>query len=800
MLQPEITQTIPGQVLKTGLEPFIGRLKLAAYRLTERPRELSRYFGKPQTPEIREVTLEDSFQVLSEIGNSIRGEKGVPENFLRQKNEEWIQVKSAVKEIIGDDVVISDYVSLDPENREHTLYLYRGGSMHALRINPENNSREGILQALETGGSVQAPDGVIKDRDGIKVISKSAELEVALRALGGERDNQELRYLTVNANSFPLRRHEKFERDGEMFEDLYHRGATRYGELTEAQRLLLNYGLRFDINEGVVADRELSEIWISTRVLGKEGRLDPGSEDIRLSASRELTDYARQVYYFDLINQYFVENPTMIDTLLESPLFLKYRDSFLNVHFAGLGQTESQLASGMLANYYLGKFEGITFEKKSGQRPAESEDSAELKEDESLPDSWMTNSPSQKFMFDVSRYSEGNGFSPIVKDFFDDFDSLVLTNPENSLAIPDTDGTPVSQIREINRIHALVRSDPHSGRKLEPQVREHAIEEAHRSIRDIGYEMKRHNTGRKFFERLKRLSPVELFEDDSETIKPFRAFVSNIVLSRIPGEGRPMMASYYPNLGYFPEGTAVLPYDSEDATTSTVDESIRHIFNGEMIATDGGCESAYESQESRIYTEGSTILKFLAEDTRVPENVRKMVQTLTNGELGEKALESLGSASDANPEVVGKFFRGGFETFRTMSQQRIVHDFIRGVEFELVKATQKWPEIQIQKWLGTWRNFDFSKVSADVLTQAIDSTLKTGSHRIDVLNHTPGVTAKTLKDIQSKIEREWFWDTNDMRFTRWKPYWNWLTTFLIESECPCPAREVFFNAHTLAHR
>ena len=177
--------------------------------------------------------------------------------------------------------------------------------------------------------------------------------------------------------------------------------------------------------------------------------------------------------------------------------------------------------------------------------------------------------------------------------------------------------------------------------------------------------------------------------------------------------------------------------------------------------------------------------------------MRSFIKTVGSPELAVRVLERFGSIGDQDPNIVNRFFPEGFVEFQKMALYRYIHDFIRGVETNLIFAKNSPSESLRRRFSGQWQNNDFSTLSDEQVRTAIKKTLATGSHRIRLLNHEQGVKRRTLSDYQEFLERMFGWDTLDMSFLRWEKLWNIWNTLGGAWDCICFSRKTVFNAPVL---
>jgi recombination protein RecA len=300
--------------------------------------------------------------------------------------------------------------------------------------------------------------------------------------------------------------------------------------------------------------------------------------------------------------------------------------------------------------------------------------------------------------------------------------------------------------------------------------------------------------GAHVLERMRKLVPIIV--NDDKLARFFPIVVAKLGMAAVPGEGRYTASSWLNKAGeMMPEGTELHPFESL-SEGKKVEDSIRHIFNGELQKKNtGASNSAYESQVARIYENGGNILKFLMDDKRVPENVKDFIGTITSHSIADRVLEQFGPIADQDPNVANRFY-DDFAEFQTSVVHRYVTDFVRGVETHLINLTQPVGDRVARRTLGDWKNYDFSQIPDDILRLAITYTLADGEHRIKKLNHETKENI-TLKDKQELIERWIGTFTYDLQFVQHDQFMNIWRSLGGAWDCICFSRKTVFNPRTL---
>lgn len=707
-------QVLSGPI-SSGSDFFIHKMSGGKYKP-----ELSQFFGPSKRNEEISVTLENVSKTLTDIDRNLSdGENFIAEDFIK-----WKCAKQEVENVLG--MQVSNYAVFDKKEGRHILFAEDGDNMIPVFLPSQ------VDQVSLWTGFLGFGQEYKKVESASDSVSRELTINQILNEEGYNLDGMQVRKMCSVTNDFEMRRNALYEREGDMFEELREKGAMSIGELQTVSRLLISNGTQF-IDGKIEVDINLESMWLKSRMLSHKNYSE---------SQTELNKYLSEVVYFKLIQKYFNENPALVEKFMQTPEYLSLRKDFLNSHINGHGQSERQIASAMLSNYCLLKFENTDVQE----------------------------SPSQKYTKNKTDFVEK------IEAFFEN----------NNFEVPNS----LAQVSDALKDKDIIC------KSLKAEDKAKAIADAQESLIKITNEMWRHLETRKIFNWLIEHSPFDLVEDDQKATKVVRTIIVNLGLASVPGEKRFTMGSYLTNVPYYPQGSEVLPFDSEESVYAKVEDSLRHIFNGTILATEASEQSAYESQVARIYTEGATLLRFLSGDSRVPKNIQEFIKTITSDDLGIRIMERYGPIANQDPQIINRFFKDGFDRFQTMTQHRYVTDFVRGVETNLIELTSgSVIKKTKRKFVDNWKNYDFSQVPEDVLQKAIDMTLQNGSHRIDFLNHEIS-ERKTLKDNQELLEKIFGWNTYDMQFLRWEKFWNIWNTLGGAWDCICFMRKPIFNSGT----
>jgi len=737
------------QTAVTAIDPLKSLAKLVAHKATGdryRQQEMAQHFNGADRE--REQSSGDLFTDLSRIEDVMFGVCGVSEELLGDRHDWWQgykkQIESAHENSLKLGYHLEDVVILDSTKKEHYVFLSRKGLLVPVKLN-------------QKGGEVLENAVVEFDRD----LKDDLDLEMAALTIQKKLDLDPIDHRLVNlskrhANVMPLKWHSIFDRDGVMSWDLRKRGAYTLGELLEVSRFFENYGICYSPEEGLQMDQDMYQTLTQVRSLS-----NPNLTSDEIAA--EINNFALETVMYQSLLTYYIERPHLTEAFINSPQYHEAKKAFLDFHINGNGQTETRLAANMLANTYLLKFEQKTINESSSQE-----------------------------------------LHPKTNDYLRETYKFLRENPQASLK---DIFTTKDRGQIIDNLWQKLLHNPFDGVSVDPKKRQEVFTKANKAMGTATKEFKRHRIARAALEKVQKKSNYIFIDHEGKWQKPFRILIGNLGLAKVKEEGRFTMSSYMKADSYYDQYSQVLPLDRNESVThdpeqptdhQSVKDAIRYIFNGQNLLPEGDdAQSRYESQVSRMYTEGQVIIDYLSQSSEVPENVRKFIKTLTNGDLADRILERYGPSWDQDPEVVNPFVaKEGFSKFQVMTQYRYLHDFVRAIETELILKKPNPLEGVHRVTAGEWRNYDFSQVPDDVLDKAITEVLKNGEHRIKKLNHEAKINPLILKDVQEMMEKAFGWDTYDMKYLRWDKFMDVYHTLGGAWDCICFTRKPIFNVKT----
>ena len=715
--------------------------------------DLRQYFGHPEKTSYS-IELGDAPEILTSIDSRLTGDKAPPEHFIGEElSQKWTLVKEKIQQELDPEhkTVVSDYVLTtrgDTGQLTHTIFATDESHIYALEIQEDKVSRADFEKQMRENDRQYVLPSIPDAQQSIPfadhIIMEQAIARVADQ-MDIDRSQSTIRRLSPIANAFQIPRHVQFEREGDMFTDLRHRGAWSIGEHQEAFRQLIARGSHVDETGSVHMDDELASILVEVRTMS-----DPTIQPEQ--ASEEMQKYLREYIYHYTVVQTLKQHPEITDTFIDSGLYSKYALSFKDIHLSSHGLSEREVAEMMIAGYYLSQFEGS---------------------------SSMTTSPSQRLMGRVE------GYESAIREFTDIHSACEIPLPERGQGGKDAQERDLAllMMRTENRKNVYKRAS-----RLDSDTHQKLVEEGRQRLHDIKHQIRRNTFHQNVLNKMDA-SKLPLAIDEHRRKGLFPTIIANIGLATVPGERRITAQSWFPKSdGYLPDGKPLQEL-REDAPVD-IQHAIAYIFNG---ATEQG-KSAYDLQDTRIYEMTPSILRFLQTDTSIPENVREFMQSLTSDALFARVISTFGSANEQDPNIVNRFFPDGLSEFQLMTVYRYVFEFVRGVETQLIFETEPKRSKKLKRrFLGKWENLNFSEVAPEITQKAVQHVLKNGAHRIDILNHRPDAKKSTLKDWQEYFETAFGWDTMDMKFLRWQNHWNINHTLGGAWDCICFSRKGVFD-------
>ena len=566
-----------------------------------------------------------------------------------------------------------------------------------------------------------------------------------------------------------FRRNDTWERDGEFVMGLVRQGGETIGEV---QDLLLLYTNNLNITE----DGEVLAVDRFRRPLLRTLAFST----IDTEAEKKLTQFSEETAYHKLVSRYFQVFPEAVREFTENPNFPTLREQFENAHIAAKHAKPETVAAAMLTGHYLLGFEG---------GPAEQ-------------------SQSQKFIPDSGEYHKTIG------EILDLMSDCPLPPSPTGHRRNDLAETVSAFSHDMARAKMETTRPEYAGNWNAPlKYPGFDMDKCAREFDETYYgkvilprlsaEIRRHGDEMRFLDRVCELFPI-LVTDPEGRRTLAQALIGNIVMARAEaGPGKlqftasdwmPFVEGYLgpdkdkrkiPEIGPIPEKTGI----------HEVAETVKNIFDG----------SNYETQVEKIYAAAPTVLSYLCHGEESSEQVRNLGCVISDQNLlAERFLDRLGPIKDQDILTVNRFFReGGLSEAQKFTAYRMVFDFVRGVETNLIldregKGIAETATHLERRFAGKWKPQDFSNRSNEGVEAAIVKVVTDGDHRIDMLNHEPEVVEDkskwTLKDWQEHLETIFAWDVHDMKYLRWSKYWNAYNTALgVAIECICPLRKSIFN-------
>ncbi len=697
-----------------------------------------------------ETPLEQCGEVLTAIDERLYNQ-GQPEHYIGQELfgqfeqvREQLQVEAIQQ--LGKSGKLSDYVFFDRQTQQNVLFFQtEGNQLIPIVVNQEFDAKS--LQFKEAFEN-EAP---------ASYLDEELRFDEVLREMGftdWSTDTQiySLRRVTSICNQFHLIRQDDFEHDGILINNLRDKGVNTIGELQAVFRLLFSKGIQMGQDGRTYIDQDLL-----TRARKIFCLAYP--EIAQHHAEQWICEAAQEKLYFHTISEKIRQNTSLVLAFMRSQAFSQHAQAFKDRHLASLGQTERETAIAMLAGLYVLHYEG----NPPGQ------------------------SRSQYYLAKEASYFED------IEQFITDYSIGGGETPE----LLDSDS---------RQNHEIVCGETVAAEPFDQQKKE-VIEKFDGCYFDVRCQMRRHRTHQALLGTLQKVrAPI--------TVDPrkgmFPNLIANLAIKRVKtDEGRYHLLSstwLWQNGGYLLEDGESPPNFNEqksqvnpekdelDPVNARLDRSLQYIFGINQkadAAETGSVYDKYRAQEQRIISEAPTIMEYLATGDDVPESIRDFISQIISGEFVTRVLEKFGSISDQDPNIIGRFFPEGLQAFTQSVSYRYAFDFVRGVETNLGLQNGFSARIRAQ-FIGDWKPLDAAKLSLDKLAIATQRTLHDGEHRLAWMNHETS-EIKTLKDLQEKAEIIFGWDTDDMKFLRWVPFWDVWNTLGGAWDCVCFTRKTIFN-------
>jgi len=653
-----------------------------------------------------------------------------------------------------------------------------------------------------------------------------------------------LRCVNSVTNEFPLVRHFDFEHEGWVIQELRNNGVHTIGELQDVLRMLFDQGICVenktvvdietarDILQDLDPDQDYSpmtstQIFTAIKDVDLETLSSYGiipeyqviidqdlasrAEQILLLACPEMDQDQAQLMlekavqdraYYELILAQIKLNPQLVEDFMDSPVFVAHNQAFIDAHLAALGQTNRDIAEAMLAGYYLYIYERV-------DNPYDSN--------------------SQHYLADTINYHQD------IQAFLDEYATGEIIQSEYSFANHKTGRIPALAISpEVTRdeIFAALIQDFYTMdeidsldlclRSIDGEIKNKIIKKFDQNIDKARAQRLRHATHQVFLGKIQKTLHITVDPEQRKGVFP--TLIANLAINHVKDpEGQPYLlsATWLPgNHGYLLRDGSKLPeleelvsmanQDLEQPEVSAhgqareeqnqgiinrrLEQSIKYIFGIDHFTRMAGSdETEFDqliAQEERIITETPVILEFLSQSQQVPENVREFIGEILSGNLTQKILETYGSISEQDPNIISMFYPKVAEFVLSVGF-RYAFDFVRGIETNLLIQKGMISRLRAQVF-DNWHPHDFSQVTSEALTQALDQTLDDGQHRLQILNHEVK-DMENLKDVQEKLEIIFGWNTQDMKFLRWSQLWSVWNTLGGTWDCVCFSRKTVFN-------
>lgn len=591
-----------------------------------------------------------------------------------------------------------------------------------------------------------------------------------------------------------FRRHEIFEREGNFITSLRRKGGETIGEIQTEMRNWTNsiywrtdeYGigkLHNGINKFLVRTYELT-------LPDSEGKS-------REKAIKELSVYAEEVAYHNLIVNFLTNDSRLIEKFIQRPDFHELRKQFIDAHIGASKADDSVIANAILSGHFLMHFEG--------KDPA--------------------GSPSQKFIKNGSEYhqkiaefieSAGTEGQPpsLTQNRRENLANLekATLNAIDNRYFPNGIPEIPEESDEVVKGHLLatetlcrIVSHPDVEPETKPGMSRWAEEQ--QILRALNEQFERHNVDLEWLRRIKNRFPRLLIIDPDGR----RNLIQTVIGNTLMGKARTFGGEVYTSSRYMPHSEGYFGADNSDPipdiipsteipTTTDIVELIKDIYDGQPEAGPG---KEYQSQTQKIYEAAPVILRYLTKSENVPDEVRQLMEIVTDKEeLARKITARYGAEHDQDINYVNIFFReGGLSEAQKFITYRLITEFIEGVNTNIILTKDNPVRKRGRVWGGTWVNDDFSKLDNSVVETAISRTLEDGKNQLLLYDHKLDKKGKKRVEKLTANRRmsgeKYLWDSYDTRFKRWvNKRGSYDNALEVAIECVCPLRDTIFNPRT----
>lgn len=704
-------------------------------------------YHKP-TPE--RTTIKNCSSVLTAIDGRLFNH-GNPEHFIGQElYGQYEQVKAELQAQavlqLGETGKLSEYVFFDRRTQQALFFFQTESS----QIIPIAVKHEFDVKNLQFAGKYAGDVSESSLAEELKL--HEILIEMGFTDWSADTQSYSLRLINSISNEFHLTRQADLEHDGIIINTLRDNGVHTIGELQAVFRLLFSRGIQTGQDGETYVDQDLLDRARKIFCLAYP-------EIAPRHAEQWICEAAQEKLYFHAVIEQLRQNQPLVLAFMQSQVFFNHVREFKDRHLASLGQTEREAAIAMLAGFYLLQYEG---------NPPE-------------------HSRSQYYFANTAGYFED------IQAFLADYEQL-------GNQIPEILNSAIKEQREVVCGVAEI-SEPFIAQKQQ------VLDDFDNNYYKALCQKRRHRTHQALLGTLQKVrAPI--------TVDPrkgmFPNLIANLAIKRVKTDEDEYhllpCTWFWWNGGYLLEDGEAPPNFNEqksrvnpeneplDSVNTRLSRSLQYIF-GISQATDsaekGSVYAQYQAQEQRIISEAPTIMEYLATGDDVPETIRSFISQIISGDFVYRVLEKFGSVSDQDPNIINRFFPEGLHAFTQSVSYRYAFDFVRGIETNLNFQNGFKAKMRAQ-FIGDWQPLDISKLSLDKLEKARKLVLRDGEHRLAWLNHET-TKIKTLKDLQEKAEIIFGWDTEDMKFLRWTPFWDVWHTLGGAWDCVCFARKTIFN-------
>lgn len=715
-------------------------------------------------------------------GDTIAGEKF---------EKKWKKIRCFIKAAVehfngqGQKITVSDYCAIDNGGNHwflaHTLGL---GEVFYLV-----NMCDGVIESITPLESRPSSN-------------TSLSLETFLLDHVSKESVYQLREIIPicgTTNSIEVIHHKEWEREGAVIMRMVMRGSDSHDEIESVVQATLRRGLSLSQDGKCIefAEEKMRNLLYDLHDLSVGNEKSKGNGSTSEKTKENVDEVLRSHLYFRYALQWIALNPSIVRGYVRNASFPAAEQALLDHSMASYGQSHYQNAKMILANAMLYRFEGYQHREDSptqfqwANSWREFHEAVEYLEQENAP---------IHFSYDRTTHPE--------KAKHMQYDALVNMR--------DT-------FRDLKHPLATIQNGMAKSWKSALDVNATVM---NKKLDDCRAEINRRQKYHPVF--LQLLAKLGFHVDEKYRHSILTTLLGNLMMAKVLHPSRVKFVAHATtpdSLGFITDlsdkalakrlsALDLSVKKEDDQLSQDIKELVMYCLTGNEFDDEG----KFEAAALRIVKVAPRIMDFLANDDLVPEEIRKLSQTISDPHaLMTEALKKIDPAWADNPHYVNIFAHGGTNKFQATVYLTWVRDFVTAVETELKLQEGVIPNVErrLSGWKPLKNQPDESKIST-----MIPIVLDNARRRIYFVDHSkteepyrgglvqkvlaqllmwPGRQPESLRDFIDIFETIVAPFIPSAEYRRKFLYWDKYTDLLAESwRCYCQTREQhsFFNVKT----